>query len=70
MAEFFHMGGYAAYVWPAFAITAAVLVTLLLQSRARLRRDERLLEQLEADHGPRRRRRSGGGTEEARDSQA
>ncbi len=26
MTEFFHMGGYAAYVWPAFGIVALVLI--------------------------------------------
>jgi heme exporter protein CcmD len=26
MKEFFEMGGYAAYVWPAYAITLAVVV--------------------------------------------
>ena len=25
MAEFFHMGGYAAFVWPSYAIAAVVL---------------------------------------------
>ena len=25
MADFFHMGGYAAFVWPSYAIVAAVL---------------------------------------------
>jgi heme exporter protein D len=26
MAEFFHMGGYAAFVWSAYGISAAVLI--------------------------------------------
>ena len=26
MTEFLHMGGYAVYVWPAYAITAIVLI--------------------------------------------
>ena len=25
MAEFFHMGGYAVFVWPSYALTAIVL---------------------------------------------
>ncbi len=29
LAEFFHMGGYALYVWPSFGFTAAVLAGLL-----------------------------------------
>ena len=30
MAEFIHMGGYAAYVWSAYAISMVVLVASLL----------------------------------------
>ena len=32
MTEFFAMGGYAAFIWPAFAITAIVLTGLLVIS--------------------------------------
>ena len=32
MSEFFAMGGYGAYVWPAFGFAAAVLLGLLGQS--------------------------------------
>jgi len=36
MSEFFAMGGYAAYVWPSFALTAIVmLANLYLALRAR-----------------------------------
>ena len=40
MAEFFAMGGYAAYVWPAYAATiltlaAAVIVSLRAHAKAR-----------------------------------
>jgi len=32
MAEYFAMGGYAGFVWPAYAITAVVTVGLVLWS--------------------------------------
>lgn len=41
--EFLAMGGYAAYVWPAFGLTLAVLLGLLWQSlRLARRRDAEL----------------------------
>ncbi len=40
---FFHMGGYAWFVWPAFAITVAVLGGLALASRRALKRRETAL---------------------------
>lgn len=48
LGEFFHMGGYAAYVWPAYGAAAAVLGGLLVESLSRLRRAERHLAALEA----------------------
>lgn len=43
MSEYLAMGGYAAYVWSAFAIAVALLVGLFLQSRyAALRREDEL----------------------------
>lgn len=48
LGEFFHMGGYAAYVWPAYGAAAAVLVGLLVESLSRLHRAERRLAALEA----------------------
>lgn len=36
MGSFFHMGGYAAFIWPSFAASAVILVALLMISlRAR-----------------------------------
>ena len=37
MAEFFHMGGYALYVWGSFGVTALLMLAepLLLRSRGR-----------------------------------
>jgi len=41
--RFLAMGGYAAFVWPAFAVTAAVLACLLVLSLRTLRRREAAL---------------------------
>lgn len=43
LAEFFHMGGYALYVWPSFGLTAAVLAGLLAVSLRGLRAREAVL---------------------------
>ena len=56
--SFLEMGGYAAFVWPAFALTAVVLLGLLIDSLHRLRSGQRALARLEAE-APRRRGRSG-----------
>jgi heme exporter protein D len=63
MREFLAMGGYAAYVWPAYAVAALVLIGLLVQSRSALRRNEALLRHLEAARPPRRRRSRAGAAE-------
>ena len=42
MTEFFQMGGYAIYVWPAYLVTAVALVVTLvapLRQRARIIRE-------------------------------
>ncbi|MFP6745605.1 MAG: heme exporter protein CcmD [Alphaproteobacteria bacterium] len=61
MTEFFAMGGYAAYVWPALAVTAVVMAGLYIQSHRALHADEAELDALqqaraeaetEESHGP------------------
>ena len=47
VAEFFAMGGYAVYVWPALGLTAAVMIGLAWQSWRRLRREEAVAAELE-----------------------
>ena len=37
MSGFFHMGGYAAYLWPAYLLTFAVLGWNVLSARRALR---------------------------------
>jgi heme exporter protein D len=44
--EFLAMGGYAAYVWPAYGLAAVVLIALLAQSWRSARRRAAELEQL------------------------
>lgn len=46
VSEFLAMGGYAAYVWPAFGFAAAVLLGLAAQSWRAARRRSDELEQL------------------------
>ena len=56
MAEFLDMGGYAAFVWPALLLTAAVMAGLFAVSLADLRAQQRLVARLENGAGPRPRR--------------
>ena len=46
VSEFLKMGGYAPFVWPAFAIAAAVLTSLLAWSLHSLRKERKLLDSL------------------------
>ena len=55
--SFLNMGGHAAFVWPALSLTAAVLVAMLVISVHTLRREERILRQLEDRRGGRANRR-------------
>lgn len=48
MVEFLAMGGYAAYVWPAFAFALVVMAGLFAQSWRAARRVERELVDLRA----------------------
>jgi heme exporter protein D len=52
--EFLAMGGYAAYVWSAFAIAFVLMVSLFLQSRQAARRRDQELEALRAKVRPQR----------------
>lgn len=56
MSSFFDMGGYAAYVWPAYGVAALVLVALVWRSLRALRASERDLAEAEKT-APRRRAR-------------
>ncbi len=52
------MGGYGGFVWPAFGLTAAILLALLADSLRRLKSGQRALARLEAASPQRRSRRS------------
>ncbi|MBI1260392.1 MAG: heme exporter protein CcmD [Rhizobiales bacterium] len=56
MAEFFFMGGYAAYVWPVYGLALLVVVGLVGQSLLDYRRQLRLVSELESKAGGRARR--------------
>ena len=47
MSAFFDMGGYAAFVWPAYGVSVIVLAGLVISSRRRLKRLEAALARLE-----------------------
>ena len=52
--DFVEMGGYARFVWPAFALTAATLAGLLIASVRSLRAQEESLARLRrTSHGQR-----------------
>lgn len=57
LANFFAMGGYAVYVWPAIGLTAIVMVGLAWQSRRGLKREEQAVSELEQSLGIDRRSR-------------
>ena len=63
--SFFEMGGYAAYVWPAFGVGALVLIALLVLSLRRLKSREAAVRRLEAAGGRRRRGAEESANEEA-----
>ncbi len=54
MSEFFAMGGYAAFIWPAYGFTAALLCGLLVLSLKSMRQREALVESLRSHRGQRR----------------
>ncbi len=59
MSEFFNMGGYAAFVWPALGFAAIVLAAMAAASVSKLRASERALQAAEAQSPTRRRRSTG-----------
>ena len=54
MSEFFAMGGYAAFVWPAYGITTIVLCGLLGLSLKSMREREALVKSLRSSRDRRR----------------
>ena len=70
--DFLSMGGYAEFVWPAFAVTIAVMTALVIVSRRSLLADRRTLDSLESVRESRRKGRKGaqGPDEGGTDSEA
>ena len=54
LSSFLEMGGYGGFVWPAFGLTAAILLALLADSLRRLKSGQRALARLEAESPGRR----------------
>ena len=52
MQDFFAMGGYGGYVWPAFAIAAAVLGGVAVNAWISRRRLRRTLDEMVTERGP------------------
>ena len=55
ISQFFEMGGYGGYVWPAYAVAAIVLGLLFGLSLRAVRSNEAQLRTLQELHPPRRR---------------
>ena len=51
LAEFFAMGGYAGFIWPAYGISALVLVGLLVVSLHQLRQARETLRRYDSQPG-------------------
>jgi heme exporter protein D len=66
--SFFEMGGYAAYVWPAFGVGAVVLIALLGISLRSLKRRDAELRRLEAASGGGGRGRGGAANDASNDT--
>lgn len=52
--SFFAMGGYAAFVWPAYAASILALLAIAVMSWREMRRAERLVDLSERPDEPRR----------------
>ena len=51
LSDYLTMGGYAAFVWPAYGAAALILIVFAVDSWRRLRKAERDLRRLEAEAG-------------------
>ncbi len=66
MSEFFAMGGYAAFVWPALAVTAVIMAGLYIQSHRALTANEAALAAMQQAKGEQAKvEQDGGGDHEA-----
>ncbi len=60
MADFLSMGGYAAFIWPAYGVAATVLIALVFSSLRMARAAEAAVSILEETAPPRRAGREDG----------
>jgi heme exporter protein D len=51
LADFFAMGGYAGFIWPAYGIAALVLICVLLVSLLQLRQAREMLRRYDSQPG-------------------
>ena len=67
LSKFLEMGGYAGFVWPAFAVALVVMAGFVVTSLRTLKSREATLKRLEADapERPHRRRRTASASEKA-----
>jgi len=56
MSDYFNMDGYGGFIWPAYAVAAAVLIGLAVYTLWRSRVEKDALDKLEADLGTQRRK--------------
>jgi heme exporter protein D len=56
LVNYLAMGGYAAFVWPAYALATAVMAGLFLQGLRRYRRSQRTIEEIQRAQPARARR--------------
>lgn len=70
MTDYFAMGGYAAYVWPSYGLTAVVMIGLLIMSLRELKDNEATLKALENLRPGRRARRERATAADAAQAQA
>jgi heme exporter protein D len=49
MSDFLDMGGYGAFIWPAYGVSAAVLLALVIGGIWRLQRVQLALAEFESD---------------------
>ena len=49
MEQFFHMGGYEAYVWPSYGLAFIAFVSILIATRATLKKREAEFERLKRE---------------------
>jgi heme exporter protein D len=66
-ADYFAMGGYGGFVWPAYGLAAIVFIGLAWVSFASARTQARLLEKLKAQSPHRKRRAQAAAGEEGND---